>query len=278
MKLLKNMALKIWCPCLFAVALVLGCTSGGGDNSLPNRAPVAQNDTATTIAERPVTLSVLANDSDADGDTLIVTAVTQGSSGTVDNHGNGLVTYTPNPDFSGNDTFTYTIDDGHQHPVTARVTVTVAAPPTSHQSVSEALTNLEASGALPTLDRSASLADGDSDGDGVGDDVASYIESLPDTPAQKSAMRQTSRAIRSAMLIGPANVAPMELRARSTALGNAVHCLWTTYGQDRANAKLSDIRKVTLNTPERFNAYMQYNNKVSGFATRLPKGDTCENQ
>jgi hypothetical protein len=240
----------------------------------PNVAPVAQSDAATTAANSPVTIAVLANDSDADGDALAITAVTQGARGGVVNNGNGTVTYTPQPNISGNDTFTYTIDDGHQHLVTAMVTVTITPPPT----VSEALANLEASGVLPILDRSASLAGMDSDGDGVRDDVETYIASLPDTPAQKFALRQNSRAIRSAMLMGIANVDSMELRTTSTTLGNAVHCLWTTYGQGMANAKLNDIRKVTVNTPERFSAYMQYNNKVSGFATRLPKGDTCESQ
>jgi len=104
----------------------------------------------------------------------------------------------------------------------------------------------------------------------VCDDVGTYIESLPDTPSQKLALRQISRALRSAMLLGIANVDSTELRTMSTTLGNAVHCLWTAYGQG-ANGKLNDMRKVTLNTPERFDAYMQYSNKVSGFVMHLPK-------
>jgi len=45
--------------------------------SAVNDAPVAGNDAATTSANTPVSLSVLTNDSDVDGGTLTVSAVTQ---------------------------------------------------------------------------------------------------------------------------------------------------------------------------------------------------------
>src|SRR5204862_168348 len=64
---------------------------------------------------------------DADGDTLTVTAVTQGAHGTVAYTATG-VTYTPNYGYTGADTFTYTISDGHGGTDTATVSVSVAAP------------------------------------------------------------------------------------------------------------------------------------------------------
>ena len=48
-----------------------------------NDPPVAVDDTATTTAGTPVTINVLANDSDVDGNALAVTGVTQGTSGSV---------------------------------------------------------------------------------------------------------------------------------------------------------------------------------------------------
>ncbi|MBT3028836.1 MAG: tandem-95 repeat protein, partial [Candidatus Thiodiazotropha sp. (ex Ctena orbiculata)] len=93
-----------------------------------NDAPVAADDTIGTDEDTPVTVDVLPNDSDPDGDTLTVTSVTQGTNGAVTiDPVSGNPVYTPNPDFNGTDTFTYTIDDGNGGTDTASVTVTVNA-------------------------------------------------------------------------------------------------------------------------------------------------------
>lgn len=92
-----------------------------------NDAPVAAADTAATTEGTGVTISVLGNDSDADGDALTVVAVTQGADGTVAINGDNTVIYNPNLGFSGADSFTYTITDGTGGFGTATVTVAVAA-------------------------------------------------------------------------------------------------------------------------------------------------------
>jgi large repetitive protein len=91
-----------------------------------NPPPVAGNDTATTNEDTPVTVAVLANDTDPDGDPLTVVSATA-PNGTVVIDPDGTVTYTPNPNFNGTDTITYTISDGNGGTSTAIVTVTVAA-------------------------------------------------------------------------------------------------------------------------------------------------------
>ncbi len=68
-------------------------------------------------------MSVLLNDTDPDGDPLVVTAVTQGTNGSVTIVGS-IVTYTPDSDWAGIDTFTYTVSDGDLTD-TATVTITV---------------------------------------------------------------------------------------------------------------------------------------------------------
>src|SRR5262249_13618348 len=75
-----------------------------------NDAPVAHDDSATTNEGTTVTKNVVANDSDVDGDTLSVSAVTQGANGAVTFSG-GSVTYTPNAGFYGQDSFGYTASD-----------------------------------------------------------------------------------------------------------------------------------------------------------------------
>ena len=82
------------------------------------------DDTATTVENTPVTTNVLSNDS-FDG-TLIVTAVTNGTNGTVEivDANTGTVKYTPNPGFNGTDSYTYTATSGDMEE-TATVNVVV---------------------------------------------------------------------------------------------------------------------------------------------------------
>ena len=94
----------------------------------PNDPPVAQDDSDSTLQNSPVTIDVLANDSDSDGDSLIVFSNTQGSNGAVTTDEVG-VTYTPDPNFVGVDTFEYTTSDGKGGLSTATVTVTVNGAP-----------------------------------------------------------------------------------------------------------------------------------------------------
>jgi len=77
-----------------------------------NEPPVAVDDSDTTIQDSPVTIPILANDWDPDGDPLNVVSVTQGANGKVSINSNGTVIYVPNPRFSGNDAFEYQVTDG----------------------------------------------------------------------------------------------------------------------------------------------------------------------
>jgi len=114
----------------------LGNTGAGGPQTTvmtfnievidPNAAPVAVNDTATTDEDTAVNIEVLTNDSDPDApDTLTVTEATAGN-GTVVIEPDGSLTYTPDADFNGSDTISYTISDGSLTD-TAEVAVTVNA-------------------------------------------------------------------------------------------------------------------------------------------------------
>jgi hypothetical protein len=89
-----------------------------------NDAPAANDDTATVAEDGSVTIPVLENDTDLDDDTLTVTSVTQPANGTVTMN---PVTYTPNANFFGTNSFTYTVSDGNGGTDTATVTVTVTA-------------------------------------------------------------------------------------------------------------------------------------------------------
>jgi len=90
-----------------------------------NNSPAAIADNASTSEDTLVTIDVLANDTDADGDTLSVTSATA-TNGTVTINANGTLTYQGNQDFNGTDVINYTVSDGELTD-TATVTVTVNA-------------------------------------------------------------------------------------------------------------------------------------------------------
>nr|WP_260619666.1 retention module-containing protein [Pseudomonas sp. B11D7D] len=90
-----------------------------------NDAPIANNDSASTREDTSVTIDVLANDSDIDGDTLSITAASaqHGTVSVVD----GKLVYTPTGNYSGADTINYSITDGKGGNSSATVQVSIQA-------------------------------------------------------------------------------------------------------------------------------------------------------
>ena len=81
----------------------------------------ATDDNATVQEDTPVPINVLSNDDLGDVPTTI-TATTDGSNGTVAINAGTSVTYSPNPNFNGEDSITYTIRDFDGDTSTATVT------------------------------------------------------------------------------------------------------------------------------------------------------------
>jgi len=102
--------------------------AGSGQGNQP---PTAVSDTASTTGVMPVTFDILSNDTDSDGSVdwttfEIQTSLSNGSIVYPDIDTQGTVTYTANVDFSGNDTFSYTVKDNLGSPSNhGLVTVTV---------------------------------------------------------------------------------------------------------------------------------------------------------
>ena len=94
-----------------------------------NDPPVAVNDPANPIVEDvTTTLDPLANDSDPDGDPLVITGTSGVTLGVVSIVSAGTrLSYNPTANAAGNDTFTYTISDGNGGTATATVTVQIGA-------------------------------------------------------------------------------------------------------------------------------------------------------
>ena len=91
-----------------------------------NDAPDAVNDRATTDEDTPVTVDVLSNDTDVDGDDLTVISATS-PNGTVTINDDGTLTFEPDEGFNGDTTIDYVISDGNGGEDRAWVQVTVNA-------------------------------------------------------------------------------------------------------------------------------------------------------
>ncbi|WDR06220.1 DUF4082 domain-containing protein [Devosia rhodophyticola] len=100
----------------------------------PNNAPTATGDTGfSTMRDAAAQIgaaSLLANDTDPDGDPLTITGVSAAQNGTVSfNAQNNIVTFTPTANYTGPASFTYAISDGRGGISSADVTLSVTLPP-----------------------------------------------------------------------------------------------------------------------------------------------------
>jgi uncharacterized repeat protein (TIGR01451 family) len=97
--------------------------------------PIAVNDTATTSANTPIGVNLIANDNPVDtpiNPASVVVTAPPAAEGSVVNNGNGTVTFTPAAGFTGVSSFTYTVQDVGgltSAPATVQVTVNAAPPP-----------------------------------------------------------------------------------------------------------------------------------------------------
>jgi len=98
-----------------------------------NDNPVATDDSASTDESTAITLDVLSNDSDIDGQSLTISSIdTTGLQGTVIDNGDGTITYDPNAQFdalndgeTADEWFEYSVEDGNGGVDTAQVHLTI---------------------------------------------------------------------------------------------------------------------------------------------------------
>lgn len=98
----------------------------GVDHLSANNAPVAENDVATVEENSTVDIAVLANDTDGDGGLPDISSVTMPKHGTAMIQGENI-SYKPNNNYIGSDSFSYTVNDIGGATDDATVTVTVEA-------------------------------------------------------------------------------------------------------------------------------------------------------
>lgn len=110
-----------------ATDLIKGKTISSGQIYLAyvNNGPVAVNDNITLDEDTSIVIPILNNDTDEDGDVLSITTTTKPLHGTIVINSNKTITYKPNLNYNGKDSFSYTITDGKNGYSTAIVYITV---------------------------------------------------------------------------------------------------------------------------------------------------------
>ena len=121
-----------------ALALLAALLMPGGALAA---APEAHNDMKTVLKDAsPTTINVLANDIDDDEDALTIVGATDPAHGAVVVADDGSsLSYRPDADFDGDDTFEYTVSDGTETD-SAGVDVTVTAVDDPPVAVDEGIT------------------------------------------------------------------------------------------------------------------------------------------
>lgn len=143
------------------------------DDCPPNTVPDAQDDELSTVQDLSMSGTVAANDSDADGDTLMFFVEEGPASGSLEFENDGSYIYTPDPGFSGDDSFTYEVNDGNGGTDVAEVCIHITAgeecvvivpdlnePPVAVDDANSTLQDTAVSG-------SVSVNDSDADGDAL---------------------------------------------------------------------------------------------------------------
>lgn len=134
-----------------------------------NDNPVAVADIASTNEDALVSISVLSNDSDSDGDTLTIISASA-VNGTAVINGNNI-DYTPNANFNGTDTISYTVNDTANPVGAASSTVTVSITAINDNPVAVSDTASTSEDTLANINVLAN--DSDADGDTLSIDSAS---------------------------------------------------------------------------------------------------------
>jgi VCBS repeat-containing protein len=126
-----------------------------------NDAPIAVDDTATTPEDTAVVLNLVANDSDVDSSTLSIVSLSAPLHGSAVLNADGTVTYTPDANYFGTDSFTYRSNDGQTDSANV-ATVSITITPVNDAPIAVDDTATTPEDTLVVLDLLANDSDADS--------------------------------------------------------------------------------------------------------------------
>ncbi|MFQ3196661.1 MAG: PKD repeat protein [Paraglaciecola sp.] len=127
-----------------------------------NNAPVTLDDNQVMVNENTATtIDVLINDTDADGDSLVIDSLSVSQHGDLTINDNKII-YTPDSTYVGNDSFSYTVSDGYGGYSTSTVNLTVNADTNTAPTAVISASTTSGTGPLLVLFDAASSFDDDS--------------------------------------------------------------------------------------------------------------------
>lgn len=138
------------------------------------------------------------------------------------------------------------------------------------------LQKLEASGELPVLDRSDSMAGSDENQNFIRDDIDAYIGKQGYTEPQRKAATQLAREFQQAVIAGGEQALATD-KAKPIALrmSRAINCIYSVQPETAARS-VETYKSLTTNTKKRLKSYLRYSKALDGTAGGIPHGDTCE--
>jgi hypothetical protein len=103
--------------------------------------------------------------------------------------------------------------------------------------------------------------------------IERYIDSLADTPKQKSALMQLVSALDATLTVDLR--VPSSIKRAALDVAEAVNCVWTVYDELGAH-RVEAIRRLVLQgTPARREASERYERVRAGAVVAMPSQDTC---
>src|SRR5690554_3445364 len=146
------------------------------------------------------------------------------------------------------------------------------------QTPAQKIAALEASGAIPVLERSDTLEGIDSNNSGVRDDVEAYIYNNYPSENQRNAAMQLARGLQESLLVNLEDNSALRLVDRN--VNGAVSCIYKSFGEAKGAVKpgkvVYDLEAIITNTKQRLEAYLAYNRSLDGTTSARPKGGSCE--
>jgi hypothetical protein len=143
--------------------------------------------------------------------------------------------------------------------------------------IPQKIAQLENTGALPKLDRSADIKGPDANGNGIRDDLDTLIQNTYTQPAQLKAAEQYAVVAQAQLLVDTNDKAAVKALAVRSA--RAINCLIQQFGTTQA-PRFSDVQALvasdTTDTKARMQAQLAYSKALDGTVVSLPEGNTCE--
>jgi hypothetical protein len=156
--------------------------------------------------------------------------------------------------------------------------VPVQPPPPPLPTSAEKISDLEASGKLPKLDRSADIKGPDVDTNGIRDDIDAFISSQNYSSSQKTSLRQLAKVHQRSLTINTADKTALD--GLQLDVARAVDCVFESFPEapDPALAGIvaTNIRNITLNTKARMLAGLAVSKAVDGTVLPSPEGNSCD--